>query len=581
MTNRSSDPGNPHQPSDVSWVHCQSDHTLTVRTSSTSLSLCETSVRGVGTNFSTSLLEDSHSHIASRALSKDTGILDGLSVLRIDSRSKEAQLEGYLFHPDNPWNTEWTVNAVTRIPLPGESIFSLETGEIISTPPRRPYSPTRRAEVAYIRSNGGACEECKKSKRACRHRLQELQTILSMPSSRRARTPTGYVAHNHPGTAAFEYPTRSRRASQEPGDDPGHSTNSISIPSSSPSRQRPSAFRNRSYRPRRGSRRVRAQGRNKASLTSLASASFAVDEPDNRSIQVDTSDDTRPSRLPRADSINGSEHTVEDHVLQRLTSSSRTLTEAPAESAQEYPYDLLDPSTRPEVGNHDVVQGFHRYTRQAGIMQAGDFNVLFDHDSFADRVTTGGFLDSVVDFPGANRSVYDAAPHGEIPADTATYTHAQLGITDALLGTIDRGEDDDIVYSSRSLRPHVPLQTAHMASEHLTAGSERLRNESRGFFGLVATRENEAHDLHDHNSNFGLDATSLFETFGSWDTAGSQFLAVNSAELLIDTSPNHQHTISTVGDPSFFSASSPFETENYDDFDLDPGSFLHENNFIS
>ena len=143
------------------------DDTDTDETSPTSLSRSETGEHVVKTKSSTTLIEDFEAFHSTP--SKGTDTLNDCTLACIGSRSKEAELEEYLFHPDNPWNKEWAVYAVPRIPLPGESIFSLHTGEVVSTSPRSQYSPARRAEVAFVRNNGGACNACRKSKRAASH----------------------------------------------------------------------------------------------------------------------------------------------------------------------------------------------------------------------------------------------------------------------------------------------------------------------------------------------------------------------------------------------------------------------------
>ena len=88
------------------------------------------------------------------------------NVLQIDSIDKQSRLNDYLsVSHDDPWNQEWVVYAARTL-LPGESSYSLETGEPATTSPRRPYDPRRRAEVAFTRKNGGACELCSRRHRA-------------------------------------------------------------------------------------------------------------------------------------------------------------------------------------------------------------------------------------------------------------------------------------------------------------------------------------------------------------------------------------------------------------------------------
>ncbi len=88
------------------------------------------------------------------------------NVLKIGSTDKQSRLNDYLsVDPEDPWNQEWVVYAA-RTPLPGESSYSLETGEPATTSRRRPYDPRRRAEVAFTRNNGGACNRCRRRHRA-------------------------------------------------------------------------------------------------------------------------------------------------------------------------------------------------------------------------------------------------------------------------------------------------------------------------------------------------------------------------------------------------------------------------------
>ena len=81
---------------------------------------------------------------------------------------KSSLIEDYLFNPENPWNNNLNAFAVS-IPLPGQSSFLLSTLETATAPLRQPYSPSRRAEVAYTRNNGGACERCRRKKKAVGH----------------------------------------------------------------------------------------------------------------------------------------------------------------------------------------------------------------------------------------------------------------------------------------------------------------------------------------------------------------------------------------------------------------------------
>ncbi|MCJ1281762.1 hypothetical protein MMC26_001085 [Xylographa opegraphella] len=66
----------------------------------------------------------------------------------------------------------------SRTVYPGQSCFSLETGKPAVAPKRRSYSPVRKAEVAIVRGKG-ACEVCRKSKKACRHGLRVCQETRS------------------------------------------------------------------------------------------------------------------------------------------------------------------------------------------------------------------------------------------------------------------------------------------------------------------------------------------------------------------------------------------------------------------
>ena len=58
----------------------------------------------------------------------------------------------------------------SRTVYPGQSCFSLETGKPSVAPKRRPDSPTRKAEVAFVRGQG-ACGACRKNKKAVGYRL--------------------------------------------------------------------------------------------------------------------------------------------------------------------------------------------------------------------------------------------------------------------------------------------------------------------------------------------------------------------------------------------------------------------------
>ena len=119
------------------------------------------------------------------------------NALPIGQAGKLSRLRDYLsVNPEDPWNQEWVVYAA-RTPLPGESSFSLQTGEAATTSRRRRYNTRRRAEVAFTRINGGACEGCRRRRRAvsniscpnppeillkqelqCPHRLQELGAVI-------------------------------------------------------------------------------------------------------------------------------------------------------------------------------------------------------------------------------------------------------------------------------------------------------------------------------------------------------------------------------------------------------------------
>lgn len=81
---------------------------------------------------------------------------------RFGSASAPSLLEYYLFNQENPISEDLVTYAVR---LPGQSSFSLETLEFARTPRRRPHSPDSRARIAHIRSNGGACADCKRKKK--------------------------------------------------------------------------------------------------------------------------------------------------------------------------------------------------------------------------------------------------------------------------------------------------------------------------------------------------------------------------------------------------------------------------------
>lgn len=98
-------------------------------------------------------------------LAKKDTVLRKHTVLCIEPQDKESRIRQYLYSEDSPWNQEWVVY-VARTPLPGESSFSVETLEPAIASPRRAYSSRRRAEVAYTRSNGGACGNCRRNKQA-------------------------------------------------------------------------------------------------------------------------------------------------------------------------------------------------------------------------------------------------------------------------------------------------------------------------------------------------------------------------------------------------------------------------------
>ncbi|MCJ1397693.1 hypothetical protein MMC11_000889 [Xylographa trunciseda] len=126
-------------------------------------------------------------------------------VLQIESEDKEAQLNRYLFHPQNAGQEELSIFAV-RTRLPGESSFSLETGEPAKAPPKRPLSPASRAQAAYTRRHG-ACNKCRAQKKKCLHRLQE----RAIPSNDTEPTQGDMPIGNTRNRAAFDYPRRHRR----------------------------------------------------------------------------------------------------------------------------------------------------------------------------------------------------------------------------------------------------------------------------------------------------------------------------------------------------------------------------------
>lgn len=91
----------------------------------------------------------------------------GVEVSKTDPRSQNQPVritEDYLFDLDKPHSQTWIPQS--RNTFPGQACFSLETGKAVRAPPRQPYSPTRKAEVAYVRGNGGACPACRKHKKA-------------------------------------------------------------------------------------------------------------------------------------------------------------------------------------------------------------------------------------------------------------------------------------------------------------------------------------------------------------------------------------------------------------------------------
>lgn len=129
---------------------------------------------------------------------KDAGAnLNKNNVSQTGSIDKQSRLNSYLsVNPEDPWNQEWVVYAA-RTPLPGEASYLLETREPATTPGRRRYDRRRRAEVAFTRNNGGACDCCRRRHQAvsdifyhyplkimlmqelqCPHRLQELAAAI-------------------------------------------------------------------------------------------------------------------------------------------------------------------------------------------------------------------------------------------------------------------------------------------------------------------------------------------------------------------------------------------------------------------
>ena len=77
---------------------------------------------------------------------------------------KSILIEAYLYHPDNQWSQEDLTVYPLRIPLPGESCFRLD-----GTRQRMPTSQQRRNEINRLRRSGGACLNCKKSKKTVRY----------------------------------------------------------------------------------------------------------------------------------------------------------------------------------------------------------------------------------------------------------------------------------------------------------------------------------------------------------------------------------------------------------------------------
>ncbi len=62
----------------------------------------------------------------------------------------------------------WTNVYAARPLYPGESCFSVKTGESTRTPQKQPRSRQQIEESTYTRYNGGACESCReRKKRVC------------------------------------------------------------------------------------------------------------------------------------------------------------------------------------------------------------------------------------------------------------------------------------------------------------------------------------------------------------------------------------------------------------------------------
>ena len=93
-----------------------------------------------------------------------------ISVSSIASRGelihKSILVEAYLFHAESPWSPEDIVAYPSRTRLPGESSFRLDTLESATLPRRQPVSQRRRNKISYIRNNGGACNDCRATKKA-------------------------------------------------------------------------------------------------------------------------------------------------------------------------------------------------------------------------------------------------------------------------------------------------------------------------------------------------------------------------------------------------------------------------------
>ncbi|MCJ1281763.1 hypothetical protein MMC26_001086 [Xylographa opegraphella] len=145
-----------------------------------------------------SALSDKSSLVSSiNPIMKDDSLCEP-NILRIGSEDKIAQLQRYLFHPENTgYSTRYEEIIIfpARIRFPGEHSFSLETGEPAIAPSRRPLSPKSKSETAYTRRKG-ACDSCRARKKKCLHRLREQEDTTI--ASARNRT-------------AFDYPTRRRR----------------------------------------------------------------------------------------------------------------------------------------------------------------------------------------------------------------------------------------------------------------------------------------------------------------------------------------------------------------------------------